>query len=342
MAPHHTAPARLSDAPLPTPDFSAPAWPGGTEVVDGSSVYLRRTPGPAGSGTAVYVHGLGGSSTNWTDLAGLLSGYLDGVALDLHGFGWSDPAPRGNYSLSMHGRTVMRLIERLDRGPVHLFGNSMGGAIAILLAAHRPDLVRTLTLVSPAVPDLRPRTGSDTLMPLLLMPGASRLIERRLASMDPAERIRQVLELCYGDPSLVPPGRLAEAAQDARKRVNQPWAMTAFARSLRGLVEAYLPGPQSLWRVAANIVAPTLIVWGDRDRLVNVAMAPRTAEAIPDARLLVLPGVGHVAQMEDPTSVARAFLGMCEDETGRRRAGGGADTPGRDTAGRPSYGRLQG
>ena len=100
MAPHHTAPARLSDAPLPTPDFSAPAWPGGTEVVDGSSVYLRRTPGPAG---------LGGSSTNWTDLAGLLSGYVDGVALDLHGFGWSDPAPRGNYSLSMHGRTAANL-----------------------------------------------------------------------------------------------------------------------------------------------------------------------------------------------------------------------------------------
>jgi pimeloyl-ACP methyl ester carboxylesterase len=341
VAPHHTVAARLSDAPLPQPDFTAPAWPGETVVVDGSSVYVRRTPGPAAGEPALYVHGLGGSSTNWTDLAGVLRGHVDGTALDLHGFGWSDPAPRGNYSLSMHGRTVMRLIERLDRGPVHLFGNSMGGAVAVLLAARRPDLVRTLTLVSPAVPDLRPRTGSDALMPLLLMPGTSQLIERRLAGMDPAERVRQVLELCYGDPSLVPAGRLAEAAADARKRANQPWAMTAFARSLRGLVAAYLPGPQSLWRIAATITAPTLIVWGDRDRLVNVALAPRTAEAIPGARLLVLPGVGHVAQMEDPTGVARAFLGMCEDTAGRR-PGGGADTRARDAAGRPSCGRLPG
>src|SRR5207237_3111546 len=138
-------------------------------------------------------------------------GYLAGEAPDLHGFGWSDPAPRGNYSLAMHARTVMRLIELRSRGPVHLFGNSMGGAAAILLAARRPDLVRTLTLVSPAVPDLRPRSGSDARMPLLLMPGTTRLVERRLASMDPAVRVRQVLELCYGDPSLVPPGRLADA-----------------------------------------------------------------------------------------------------------------------------------
>ncbi len=307
-----------------------PAWPGETVVVDGGSLHVRRTPGPAGSEPALYVHGLGGSSTNWTDLAGLLSGYVDGEAVDLHGFGWSDPAP-GGYSLPMHARTVMRLIEQRGRGPVHLFGNSMGGAIAILLAARRPDLVRTLTLVSPAVPDLRPRTGSDALMPLLLVPGASGLIERRLATMDPAARVRQVLELCYGDPSLVPPQRLAEAAEDARRRVGQPWAMTAFTRSLRGLVAAYLPGARSLWRVAASITAPTLIVWGNLDRLVNVAMAPRTAEAIPNARLLVLPGVGHVAQMEDPTSVARAFLALREDASSARHR-----------AERRSYGRLPG
>jgi pimeloyl-ACP methyl ester carboxylesterase len=310
-------------------------------MVDGSSLYVRSTPGPEGGEPALYVHGLGGSATNWTDLAGLLAGHLDGEAVDLHGFGWSDPAPRGNYALSTHARSVMRLIELRGRGPVHLFGNSMGGAIAILLAARRPDLVRTLTLVSPAVPDLRPRTGSDALMPLLLMPGASHLVERRLAGMDPAARVRQVLELCYGDPSLVPPERLAEAAEDARKRVGQQWAMTAFTRSLRGLVAAYLPGARSLWRTAAGITAPTLIVWGTRDRLVDVKLAPRTAEAIPNARLLVLPGVGHVAQMEDPTSVARAFLAMRQDaDTAAVALGDDSVAP--DAAGRPSYGRLSG
>src|SRR5262249_33884777 len=247
MGPHHVAAARLSDVPLPAADFSIPAWPGETVLVDGISLHLRRTPGANGAEPALYVHGLGGSSTNWTDLAAVLAGYLDGEAVDLPGFGWSDPAPRGNYSLASHAHSVVRLVEQRGRGPVHLFGNSMGGAVAILLAARRPDLVRTLTLVSPAVPDLRPRTGSDRLMPLLLMPGAGRLIERRLATMDPAERVRQVLDLCYGDPSLVPPGRLAEAAADARRRVRPPWAPTALTPSPPRPGAAYPPRAPSPW-----------------------------------------------------------------------------------------------
>jgi pimeloyl-ACP methyl ester carboxylesterase len=63
----------------------------------------------------------------------------------------------------------------------------------------------------------------------------------------------------------------------------------------------------------AAVTAPTLVVWGGRDRLVNVALAPRVAGTIPDARLLVLPDVGHVAQLEDPVTTARAALGLLED-----------------------------
>jgi pimeloyl-ACP methyl ester carboxylesterase len=341
VAPLRLPAARLSDAPLPAPDLTLSRWPADTIVVDGTALCVRPTAGPAGAEPALYVHGLGGSSTNWTDLAALLAGQVAGLALDLPGFGWSDPAPRGSYSLGMHARTVVRLVEQHGRGPVHLFGNSMGGAIAMLVAARRPDLVRTLTLVSPAVPDLRPRAAPERLMPLLLMPGASRLIERRLAVMDPTQRVRQVLELCYGDPSLVPPHRLAEAVADATRRASLPWAMTAFARSLRGLVAAYLPGAGSLWRLAAGITAPTLVVWGELDRLVDVALAPRTAQAIRGARLLVLPGVGHVAMMEDPVTVARAFLALREDTQLAGTAQSG-EPPGSGRPGRKSYGRLSG
>jgi pimeloyl-ACP methyl ester carboxylesterase len=168
------------------------------------------------------------------------------------------------------------------------------------------------------------------MMPLLLLPGASRLVQRRLTQASPEQRARQVLELCYGDPSLVPPHRLAEAAADVRKRSTLPWAMSAFTGSLRGLVGAYLPGSRSLWRQAGTITAPTLLVWGELDRLVDVALATRTARLIPGSRLLVLPGVGHVAQMEDPTSVARAFLGMIEDLDRTRQA---TDSPGNQAVG---------
>jgi pimeloyl-ACP methyl ester carboxylesterase len=335
------APARLSDATLPQLDLSTPPWPGRTVTVAGGSLHVRHTPGPEGGEPALYLHGLGGQATNWTDLAALLAGYLDGEAVDLPGFGWSGAAARGDYSLAGHARAVAGYLEQRDCGPVHLFGNSMGGAIAIMLAATRPHLVRTLTLVSPAVPDASLRRREERMMPLLLIPGVGRLAERRLASIDPAVRVRQVLELCYGDPSLVPPQRLAEAAEDARKRAGQPWQMTAFVRSLRGLVGGYLPGSRSLWRLAASITAPTLVIWGDRDKLVNVRVAPWTARAIPGARLRVLPGVGHVAQMEDPVTVARAFLALREDAA-RKGGGTGGDTPPADTAERARYGRLSG
>ncbi len=94
----------------------------------------------------------------------------------------------------------------------------------------------------------------------------------------------------------------------------------AFLLSLRGLVSTYLQrGPRALWRQAARVQAPTLLVWGDRDRLVDPALAPRAARTFPDSRLLLLPGVGHVAQMEAADVVARAFLGLL-DEVAERDA----------------------
>ena len=314
-APRTTRPvpaARLSDAELPPVDPSTRPWPGEHVRVDGADLFVRRTPGDGEP--ALYVHGLGGASTNWTDFAGLLSVRLAGEAVDLPGFGESGPAPRRDYSPAGHARTVIAYLEQRGGGPVHLFGNSMGGVATVLIAAARPDLVRTLTLVSPAMPWLRPRRGSDVVMPLLLLPGLGTLAHRRLDQLPAETRARQVIDLCFADPSLVPENRRAEAVQDVLRRREQPWAADAFTASLRGLVVSYaVAGPRSLWRQAAAVRAPTLVIWGDRDKLVPVQVAPRTASTIPGARLLVVPGVGHTAQLEAPELTARAALGLLED-----------------------------
>jgi len=93
-----------------------------------------------------------------------------------------------------------------------------------------------------------------------------------------------------------------------------PWYADAYVRSLRALVgsflRAYLPGSGSLWRLAHRISAPTLVIGGGLDRLVDVRVAPQVARTIPDSRLLVLDGVGHVAQMEVPDLVARSVVAM--------------------------------
>jgi pimeloyl-ACP methyl ester carboxylesterase len=323
--------ARLSEAPLKPVDPSIPPWPGETVRVGGVDVFVRRTPATgAGPEPALFVHGLGGASTNWTDLADLLSGTLAGEALDLPGFGRSGPVPRADYSVDGHARTAIALLEALvrrhDGHPAHLFGNSLGGAVAVVVAAARPDLVRTLTLVSPALPSLRPRRGADLTLPLLLVPGLAGMVQRRLDGWSAERRARATIELCFGDPAGVPPNRFSEAVEEVTRRRSLPWATDAFTASLRALAVAYTAvGERSLWRRAASVRAPTLVVWGDRDRLVPVQLAPRTARAIPDARLLVLPGVGHVAQLEDPELVARAFLALREDA---RSAAGEQGVPG--------------
>jgi pimeloyl-ACP methyl ester carboxylesterase len=311
--------ARLSDEQLPEFDAVRPPWPGRRVELDGAGIYVRDTPGSGEP--ALYVHGLGGSATNWTDLAALLAPRLDGQAIDLPGFGHSDPPPRGGYTQRAFADRVIRWIEHSDRGPVHLIGNSLGGAVSIRVAATRPDLVRTLTLVSPAVPQLRTSAERARMVPFMFLPNIERIAMKRVAAISPEEMARGVLSICYADPSRIPAERLAEAIAEAERRMGVAWAAEAYVRSFRGLVTSYLQaGDRSLWRLAARVQAPTLVVWGRHDRLVPVRYAPRTVQTIPDARLMVLDGVGHTAQMEVPELVARAVLGLIEETVLEERA----------------------
>lgn len=310
--------AELSGVELPPLDQSTPAWPGRDVSVGGTTLNVRTTPATgAHPEPALYVHGLGGSATNWTDLAAQLSPWLAGEAIDLPGFGRSGPPADGDYSIRAHTRIVIDYLEQSGHSPVHLFGNSMGGAISIAVAARRPDLVRTLTLISPAVSDRRLQRLDDPRAALLLLPGLGPAVMRRLNSVPPEQRVAQVIRLCFADPSRQPANRMAEAVAEAEYRRQMRWAGDAFLRSIRGLIATYLAssrgGPRSMWTRMASITAPTLVVWGARDKLVNVRLAPQVAAAIPDARLLVLPDSGHVAQMEHPDTVARAVLALMDD-----------------------------
>jgi pimeloyl-ACP methyl ester carboxylesterase len=255
----------------------------------------------------MFVHGIGGSSRNWSALMAELAGDVDCEAVDLPGFGASPPPGNGDYSVPGHARAVVRLLESAGRGPVHLFGNSLGGAVATRVAAARPDLVRSLVLISPALPELPPqRTALPT--GLLGMPGMARLLRRLTRDLPPGQRARDVLRLCYGDPSRITPEELTAAQAELARRQSLPWFWDSLSRTARGVVGAYaLGGQQGLWRQAERVLAPTLLVYGGRDRLVSIRMARRASAAFGSSRLVVLPEAGHVAMMEFPAVVAGAF-----------------------------------
>ncbi|MEI5006432.1 alpha/beta hydrolase [Streptomyces sp. PmtA] len=274
-----------------------------------------RPPARTGLPPALFVHGLGGSSQNWTTLMAALEDTVDGEAVDLPGFGNSPPPDDGDYSITAHARAVIRLLDASGRGPVHLAGNSLGGAVVTRVAAVRPDLVTTLTLVSPALPELRAQRSAWPTAALGL-PGVAPLFQRLTRGWTAEMRVRGVLSLCYGDPGRVTDEALLHAVEEMERRLELPYFWDAMARSARGLVDAYtLGGQHGLWRQAQRVLAPTLLVYGCRDQLVSYRMARRANAAFRDSRLLTLPDAGHVAMMEYPETVAEAVRQLLDDST---------------------------
>lgn len=292
-------------------------WPGNFEAVTVSTprgerqanLHVRVTPGPDGAPTRFHVHGLGGSAANWTDLATVLRGGFRSVAMDLPGWGLSDPAPDGDYSIAAAARWVIATIEQTAGEPVHLVGNSLGGLISIRVASMRPDLVRTLTLISPAVPGLGASTDADPRMALLAVPYLGSRLQQRINGGDSLARARMSAEICFAHPEVIPDYRLEQQAEEIATRSGFPWAVRAFSGSLRSIVAVHLHRlSHNPWRLAAGLQLPAAVIWGEKDRLVPVKRAPKLAAAIRGASLHVLPEVGHTAQLEAPELTAEAML----------------------------------
>lgn len=291
-------------------------------------VHIRTAPAEPDAELAVFVHGLGGSATNWTDLMAELAApsadwpelpALACQAIDLPGFGDSPPRTDSDYSINRHAATVIDLIESQGRGPAHLSGNSMGGAVVTRVAARRPDLVRTLTLISPALPDLRPRR-LPLRVALASLPGIGPFLLDLVRRVPAETRVDQTIKNLYQDPGRVHPARRQEQIADIMRRDELEYAIEALLLSGRSLVSEYLRrGPASLWSDASRTKAPALVLHGSHDRLVSPLMAAKAARSFRGGRIVVLPSVGHVAMMERPAAVARemrAFLDWVRMEGG--------------------------
>jgi pimeloyl-ACP methyl ester carboxylesterase len=309
-----------------------PVWPGEFVSLGETEVFVRTSSATAASATAasataapeapsdaavLCVHGFGGSSTNWTDLMHLLSRpdpatgtpAFVSEALDLPGFGFSLPA-EASCTVSGQAALVARLIEQRGRGPVHLVGNSFGGAVCTRVAATRPDLVRTVTLVAPAMPDLwvRPVTAR---FPALCVPKFGSWLLNRVQKMTAAARVEASIATIYYDGSVVHPDRIAADIAEVERRDTLTYGDAVLIRCARSIVAEYLRlGRHSLWRDAARVDAPALVIYGSHDKIVDPRMAGRAARAFPRSRVVVLPRTGHVAQMERPEAVAAEFRRM--------------------------------
>jgi pimeloyl-ACP methyl ester carboxylesterase len=293
-----------------------PHWPGRiVKLGKNEQIYLAETPRSVQEerDLALCVHGMSGAATNWTDLMAELAPDFDCAAVDLPGSGFSaPPAKRSGYSVRALAATVIRLIETLDRGPVHLIGNSMGGAVSIRVAAARPDLVKTLTLISPVLPDRRPHRATLH-FPVLALPFVGRRLVRTWAKVSAENRVAGVYRSCYYNPAVLHPDRFAHEVAMLRRHDELGYAPATLVGAARTLVgETLTPRRFSLWRAAEQITTPTLVLFGSHDRLMSPTLAVPAMRAFRNARVEVLPNTGHIGQMERPGVVAARFREMVE------------------------------
>ena len=293
--------------------FYVPRFPGNLMRIGEANLFVRTAGEPVNQGdaaapVAVFIHGLGGSSTNWTDLMSLLGHGVYCIAPDLPGFGHSPPPHHGDYKLAAHADMVAQLIrEMVGNRAVHVFGNSMGGATAVQLAARHPMLVKSMTLISPALPELLPR-ASNIHMPISAIPGVGERLMRRMLKRDVEWRVRMSMEICYSDPNSVDPRKVADAVEEARIRDEMTHTTQASMETLRGLISTYFDySHRAPWKLARGIKVPVLLIYGRDDKLVNPRAAFRATKEFPNARVMVVPKSGHVTQMEHPHLVAEAW-----------------------------------
>ncbi|MDP9460585.1 MAG: alpha/beta hydrolase [Actinomycetota bacterium] len=292
--------------------------PGDSRTVDLDGPVHYVDFGGAGDGpTVVLVHGLGGSHLNWDLLAPLLLPHARVLAIDLPGFGRSEPGAR-RASVQANVEVLDRFLAEVAGVPAVLVGNSMGGMISILTAARAPRAVSGLVLLDAAVPG--PRGRPDPLIAVSFaayaLPGiGERVLRRRRSGETPLRRVRDLLQLCGVDPDTLPPELIHRSVTLIEERRDVEGMDKAFLTAARSLLRL-LADPRRYRAAMSAVTAPVLMIQGDRDRLVPVTAARDVAERNPGWRYVELAGVGHVPQLQVPERVADEVLRFIGVSTG--------------------------
>ena len=249
--------------------------------------YRRGGAGPV----LLLLHGIAGSSATWIAAMKLLQRDYTVLAPDFLGHGRSSK-PLGDYSLGNHASGMRDLLHVLGIDRVTVVGQSFGGGVAMQFAYQFPERCERLVLVDAG--------GLGREVSWML----------RLASLPAAEYVMPALFPAFvrgwGDSVATFLGARgichARAAEMwcSYRSLTEPDNRQAFVRTMRAVID---PGGQSVSAINRLYLAaemPTLIMWGDRDRIIPVAHAYKAHEAIPNSRLEILEGVGHFPQVEDP------------------------------------------
>lgn len=236
----------------------------------------------------VLVHGAAADSRMWRPQLTALADEFAVVAWDEPGAGRSSDVP-ADFTLADYANCLAILIEALDLGPAHVAGLSWGGTVALELYRHHPELVATLILIdtyagwkgSLSAEEVRARVE-----------GVRHMLSAPADEFDPT-----FPGLFAGDP----PAELVPMLDEMAAAVRPDSMRTAFPEMAQADQRDLLP----------DIAVPTLLIWGELDARSPLTVASQFEEAIPDAKLVVIPGAGHMSNLEQPEPFNDAVREFC-------------------------------
>lgn len=276
-------------------------------VVDGVNVRYRSAGDPTAP-PVLLLHGIARSLEDWDGVFAKLAVDHRVISFDLPGFGLSERIS-DEYSLDSLARFILAALDELgERRPVHVVGNSLGGAVAMQLSAIAPERVRSLVLVNSA------GFGREVTLALRIIglgPVGRRLLQRKTR----AAAYRTELSL-FSDSAFASDERVDHAMRVGGNPAHNE-TLVAVASHL-----GTFWGIRRRWRkrlvpILAEQAKPTLVMWGDEDRVLPAKHLDFARKTFPHAQFHVFAGCGHMPQIEKAAEfdvVVRAFIHGVESE----------------------------
>ena len=262
------------------------------QISDGTISYLESAP-EGKKASILLVHGFGAYKENWLRFARPLNEYHV-VIVDLPGHGESFKRPELRYDFDNQVAWVHEFAEKIGLQKFHMAGNSMGGGITALYAATYPQQVLTATLIDPAgIHDHR------AVLQDYLDKGENPLVVQN------TEDFKKLMDFALEQKPFVP-WPITEVAAERAKAL-KPLHDKIFA-------EFNHPDGYNFRDSISTISAPTLIMWGQEDRIINYKNADVFAGLIKGSKLDIMPGVGHAPMIEVPKKAAADMLALIEGQ----------------------------
>ena len=261
-------------------------------VVNGARIHYEDS-GVATRGTIVFAHGLLWGGWMFEAQANALSDRYRCIRFDFRGQGRSEVTQSG-YDMETLADDAAALIEALKVGPVHFAGLSMGGFIGMRLAARKPQLLRSLTLMDTSA-DPEPAENVPKYRKLAFV---ARWIGLKVVS-------NKVMPIMFGRSFLSDPSRAADRAKYLKLLVGN--SRVGITKAVHGVIDR-----KGVYDEIASIKTPTLVIVGEEDVATVPAKAERIAARIPGAKLVRIPRAGHSSSVEEPAAVTAAIAAFVD------------------------------